>query len=329
MSESQPDAMHTDLLFAGTVFCDVVFSGVPVPSAGTEVFADAFSVTPGGVANRAVAAARLGSKTVLLSQLGDDVLGTHIRSLLQDEPNLDVSHVDVVPGHQSPVTVSLTGAHDRSFITYEESIPGREFPADLGSVGATHVGIAGDIPSWVADLRSHGTVIVGGVGWDSTGEWSPRVLHRLAGVDVFVPNDVEAMKYTRTHDAVSAARALGDYVELAVVTRGPDGVVAYDSGTGELTEVPAVRVDAVDPTGAGDVFVASFMAALDHDWPLEQKLRFAGLCASLSVMSLGGAASAPRPAALASFLAEEQPVGDWTCIEEWASADSRVDIKEK
>lgn len=307
------------LLFAGDVFCDVVFSGVPIPEAGTEVFADAFTVTPGGVANRAVASARLGVPTILLSQFGDDVLGTHIRSLLADEPNLDVSHTRVVEGHQSPVTVSLTGAHDRSFITYEEKIDELGLPAGLGPIQATHVGLSASLPDWVRTLRAAGTTVVGGVGWDSSGEWHSDVLDSLSDVDVFVPNDLEAMNYTRTDDATAAARALGERVELAVVTRGPRGAVAYDSGTGELTEVPAILVPAIDPTGAGDVFVATFMAVLDADWPMEQRLRFAGLCASLSVMSLGGAASAPRPDALVRYIDETSPAGDWSFVADWAA----------
>ena len=69
---------HLDLLFAGSVFCDLVFAGVPTPQPGAEVYAEAFKLTPGGVANRAVAGSRLGARTALLSQLGDDPLGLHI-----------------------------------------------------------------------------------------------------------------------------------------------------------------------------------------------------------------------------------------------------------
>ena len=73
------------------------------------------------------------------------------------------------------------------------------------------------------------------------------------------------------------------------------GSVACERSTGRLTGCP-VNVAAVDPTGAGDVFVASFMATGVLDWPIEQRLRLAGLAASLSVRTLGGAASAPIPA---------------------------------
>jgi sugar/nucleoside kinase (ribokinase family) len=306
-----------DLLFAGDVYCDLVFPGVPAPEIGGEVFADGFVVTPGGVANRAVAAARAGAHTRLLSRLGDDPLGRHVHALLDAEPELDTSWLACIPGHQSPVTVSLAGAGDRSFITYLEQRGHLELPPDHGAIGATHVGVAHELPPWVADLRAGGTTIVGGVGWDATGRWSRAVLERLAGVDVFVANDVEATRYTRTEDAATAAKALGEHVPLAIVTCGARGVIAADAERGAVIEVPTVAVEVVDPTGAGDVFVATFMAARygSHpDWDLPTQLRFAGLAASVSVTGLGGAASAPRHSDLLAFLAREEPEGDWTFL---------------
>ncbi|WP_160148711.1 carbohydrate kinase family protein [Amycolatopsis alkalitolerans] len=303
-----------ELLFAGDIFCDVIFTGVDAPSAGTEVFADGFRISPGGVATRAVAAARAGARTKLVSRLGDDPLGAHVRAVLAAEPGLDTSLLERVPGYQSPVTVSLTGARDRSFITYQRRLGHLRLPGNLGPIGATHIGIARGIPPWVSRLRAAGTKIFGGVGWDETGAWSPEVLDRLAEIDVFVPNDVEAMRYTRTGDAVSAAKALAERVPLVVVTRGADGVVAVDSTSGTLIELPAVPVDVRDPTGAGDVFVATFMASARHEWDLRTRLRFATLSAAISVTGLGGATSAPRPQDLAAFVARHHPEGAWSFL---------------
>ncbi|MGU3408998.1 carbohydrate kinase family protein [Microbacterium sp. M1A1_1b] len=308
MTEVNP----TTLLFAGDVFCDLVFAGVTAPEQGAEVYADAFTVTPGGVANRAVAAARAGAPTTLLSRLGDDVLGAHVYRTLTAEPLLDTSLLEVVPGHQSSVSVALTGPEDRSFITYEEHLDALTVPEGLGPVAATHVGIAHPLPAWVAELRAAGTTVVGGVGWDHTGEWSGGVLDRLAEVDVFVPNHVEAMRYTRTDSALDAAKALAERVPLAVVTRGGDGVVAVDSAHGVVVEAPTIRVDVVDPTGAGDVFVAAFMAGTHHGWDLATRLRFATASAAYAVTGLGGAASAPRPEQLRAFLRRTAAPGDWS-----------------
>lgn len=310
---------HLDLIFAGSVFCDLVFAGVPMPEPGAEVYAESFKLTPGGVANRAVAGSRLGARTALLSQLGDDALGLHMFATLAAEPHLDLTWLRCTPGFQSPVTVSLTGSHEREFITYQEEADPLEWPIGRPSVGATHVSMQRNLPDWVARLREQGTVVYGGVGWDSSGMWSSEVLRRLDQIDVFVPNDLEAMRYTHTDNVYDSARELGRYVELAVVTRGARGVIAYERSTGQLTEVPSVNVTAKDPTGAGDVFVASFMASGVLDWPIEQRLQLAGIAAALSVRTLGGAASAPHPCDIAQFLTDESPPGDWSTIRSWAA----------
>ncbi len=173
-----PTAVLTpvDLLFAGTVFCDLVFAGVMLPEPGAEVYATDFTMSPGGVATRAVAGARLGSRTALLSQLGDDFIGQYLFGALSVEPNLDVGWLRRQPGFRSPVTVSLTGQHERQFITYQEPAGPLEWSCDRPPVAATHVSIEHDLPAWVGRLRGCGTTVYGGVGWDPTGLWSARNL---------------------------------------------------------------------------------------------------------------------------------------------------------
>ncbi|MFT4165301.1 MAG: PfkB family carbohydrate kinase [Microlunatus sp.] len=329
-SQLDAPAAGADLLFAGDIYCDLVFAGVEAPEVGAEVFASGFALSPGGVANRAVAAARAGASALLLSRLGDDPLGRELRVLLDAEPRLDTSWIEQVPGWQTPVSASLTSAHNRSFITYARDLAPLALPTELGStelgstesgpaglgpIGAVHVSVAEELPGWVAELRAAGTIVVGGVGWDSTGVWCPSVLDRLSQVDVFVPNDAEAMRYTRTNSAQEAAERLADHVPLAVVTRGRDGVIAVEKATGVVVDLPAVPVEVLDPTGAGDVFVATFMAARVHeDWDLATQLRFAGLNASLSVTGLGGAVSAPHRADLLAFVDRHKPTGDWSFL---------------
>ena len=97
----------------------------------------------------------------------------------------------------------------------------------------------------------------------------------------------------RTDSAVAALGTLSELVPVAVVTRGGDGAVAVDQTTGEFAEVPALAVDVLDATGAGDVFGASFVTASLAGWPLEERLRFAVLAAGLSVGHHGGALAAP------------------------------------
>jgi sugar/nucleoside kinase (ribokinase family) len=78
-----------------------------------------------------------------------------------------------------------------------------------------------------------------------------------------------------------------------VVTCGGDGAIAVDGTTGETATVAGLDIEVVDPTGAGDVFGASLVAATLSGWPLAERLRFANLAAALSARRLGGAPAAP------------------------------------
>jgi sugar/nucleoside kinase (ribokinase family) len=146
---------------------------------------------------------------------------------------------------------------------------------------------------WLAKAAANGTQIYADVGWDPTQEWSTDLLDQLSLCHAFLPNEREAMAYTRTDSAVAALGTLSELVPVAVVTRGGDGAVAADQITGEYAEVPALDIDLLDATGAGDVFGATFVAASLGGWPLQERLRFAVLAAGLSVGHHGGALAAP------------------------------------
>ncbi|WP_432489296.1 carbohydrate kinase family protein [Kineococcus sp. SYSU DK018] len=312
-------AVDVDVVFGGSIFCDLIMAGTPLPQPGEEVYAHSFAMVAGGTANRAVAAARLGMSTGVLAVLGTDVLGDHMYELLVREERLDLRWLQRAAA-QTPVTVAVTNEHDRGFITYEEAntqAPSH-WPGPLPQARVCHTGISSALPVWAADLRRAGTTVFGGVGWDETGQWSNAVLRHIEDIDVFVLNEVEALNYTRTDSVDDAAKLLTKHVQTVVITRGGAGVTAVDGGDGTWVHVPAVRVRAVDPTGAGDVFTAGLMSASVLGWDLHTRVAFAGLAATLSVRSLGGSSSAPRPDEIATYLTSERPEGDWSVVMDWA-----------
>ena len=312
----QPSRGAVDCLFFGDVFCDLVFTGVDLPQRGAEVFSSAFAVSPGGCANRAVAAARAGARSAVLAQVGDDALSRAVIELLGREPGLDLTWLRVVPGSTTSVTVALSTPAERSFITHLGDLTPAAAPGGLTRPGSLHVGLGKPVPEWVATLRAGGTEVVGGVGWDATEQWSRETLDRLSQVDIAVLNDTEATAYTRTRTAREALAELSHRVGLTVVTRGEAGAIALDARTGQFSEASAWPVNAVDPTGAGDVFVGTFMAARCRGWDLPTQLRFACACASLSTTGLGGAVSAPHIADLVAYIAANHPAGDWAFLDE-------------
>jgi len=301
VAERAADAA-VDVLLTGPVFFDLVFTGVgETPRPGTEVYADALSTSPGGVANLAVATARLGLSTMLATTLGDDVYGRWCWEFLADREGIDLGSSRLVPNWPTPVTVSIASGSDRSMITREVAAPvptgdllrgGIAARATFADLKAMARG-ARDGDAWWRPLTQGGTKIFADIGWDSSGRWDTGDLAPLADCFAFTPNESEAMAYTRTESAVAAARALADRVPLVVVTRGEAGAIAIDSASGEEVTVAAVSAVGRDATGAGDVFGASLLLGTLRDWPLEQRLSLAGLCAALAVEHPGGAVAAP------------------------------------
>ncbi|WP_105971899.1 carbohydrate kinase family protein [Streptomyces geranii] len=291
-----PDDPPWDVYLTGTVFLDIIFTGLDsAPVRGTESWARGMGSSPGGVANMATALARLGLKTSLAAAFGDDHYGEYCWDALEQGERIDLSTSRTVPGWHSPVTVSMAYEGERTMVSHGHEPPPEEPapecpPHARAAVASLTPGVRAP---WIAQAAHKGARIFADVGWDDTGRWDLAGLADLEHCEAFLPNADEAMRYTRTDCPRKAARALTDHVPLAVVTLGADGAYAVDGRTGETAEVPAIAVEALDPTGAGDVFVAGFVTGTLADWPLADRLAFAGLTAALSVQDFGGSLSAP------------------------------------
>ncbi|MCW2524734.1 MAG: carbohydrate kinase family protein [Frankiales bacterium] len=294
-----------DVIMQGTVFFDIVLTGLPaLPSNGTELLAEGMGSCPGGIANLAVAASRLGLRTGLAATFGDDVYGDFLWRTLSEQEGVDLSMSRRVANWHSPVTVSLAVHRDRAMVTHshESPVPSLELLSDPPSAAAGVVHLGGDIEPWVNAANAHGMLLFGDVGWDPTQQWSSVVLEQVRQLHAFLPNSAEAMAYTRTDDPRAALKSLADTVPVVIVTCGGQGSIGVDSITGEEEWVPSLPVNAVDATGAGDVFAASFVLSTLRGWPLRQRMCFAYLCAALSVQQVGVSLAAPGWGDLADWL---------------------------
>ncbi|MBK6887435.1 MAG: carbohydrate kinase family protein [Tetrasphaera sp.] len=294
------DGPEFDVFMCGVVFLDIIFTGMDrQPGPGTEELASGMASCPGGIANLAVAARRLGLRTALAAAFSEDDYGDFCWRTMEEGEHVDLTHSRRFADWHSPVTVSMSVDRDRSMVTHAHPapVPATELVGDPPPSRAVIVdlgdGDGGSLPDWVTRARTRGALVFADVGWDPTATWDPEVLDRLAGCDAFMPNAVEAMAYTRTETPQEALYALADRVPLVVVTNGPHGALAIDAGSGEEVSVPALRVDALDPTGAGDVFGAALLLGTLASWGLADRVNFASLCASLAIQQFGGSLAAP------------------------------------
>jgi sugar/nucleoside kinase (ribokinase family) len=296
VGEPGTTAQQFDLFLHGTVFLDIVFTGLrELPVRGTEQHVDGMGSCPGGIANLGIAASRLGLRTTLAAAFGDDVYGDFCWSTLAEQEGVDLTYSRRFAHWHSPVTVSMVVDRDRAMVTHMHPPP--VTPADLvPTIPEARIGFAhldAEPREWFATAAASGMKLFADTGWDPAERWSGSVLSQLTDFHGFLPNSVEAMAYTHTDDPHDAVHALADHVPVAVVTCGGQGALGIDAITGEEEWVPSLPVNAHDPTGAGDVFGAAFVLGTLQEWPLRQRLAFSNLCAALSVQYVGGSLAAP------------------------------------
>ncbi|HEX3782870.1 MAG TPA: carbohydrate kinase family protein [Pseudonocardiaceae bacterium] len=288
--------VEVDVFVSGLLFFDIVFTGFnQPPSPGTEVWTEGMGSGPGGIANFAVPLRRLGMRTALAAAFGPDVYGEYCWEVLADQEGVDLSRSRRFPGWHSPVTVSMAYQQDRAMVTHGHRPP--VSPDELigrpPTCRAAVVSLDSQRQNWLAAAHANSSLVFADVGWDPSEAWRADVLEQLRFCHAFTPNETEAMHYTRADDVRTALSRLADLVPVAVITQGGSGALAVDGTTGEFASVPGLFTNALDATGAGDVFGAGLIVATLAGWSLADRLRFANLTAALSVAHFGGALAAP------------------------------------
>jgi sugar/nucleoside kinase (ribokinase family) len=293
-----------DLLVLGDVNPDLVLHGGDVtPAFGqAERLVDEARLTVGGSgAILACGAARLGLRVAIVGVVGDDLFGAFMRERLV-ERGVDVSGLVVDPELPTGLTVVLSGDTDRAILTSLGTISAlRAQMIDrkvLTSARHVHVssfflqrGLVPDLPELFAEVHASGATTSLDPNWDPSEGWDGGLGDLLASVDVLMPNEMEATRLAHTSDLEIAIAVLRQHVTTVVVKAGDRGAVAVGSG-GRAT-APALRVAAVDTTGAGDSFDAGFLAATLGGESLERCLAIANACGALSTRATGGVDAQP------------------------------------
>ena len=114
----------------------------------------------------------------------------------------------------------------------------------------------------------------------------------FAQIDILVANAGEADALGA--DPAGLARRLR---QAFVVTRGSEGSTAYLADGGRI-DTPALAIDPVDTTGAGDTFVGVLAAGLDRRLALTAALREASAAAGLACLAQGAQSAVPDRAAI-------------------------------
>jgi ribokinase len=152
-----------------------------------------------------------------------------------------------------------------------------------------------------------GAVITADSGWQLTSRPLDEIAPILGRVDAFVPSEVELAAHIPGAGLADALRVLAARCRGAVAVKlGPKGALVWDRAADAGIEVAALKVHAVDPTGAGDGFCGGFLAGLVETSDPVAAARYGAVSASRIVTRLGadGALPADRPASRAALETE-------------------------
>ena len=274
----------------------------------------------GSATNVAVAAARHGRTSAVITRTGADPFGRYVHRALR-EFGVDDAFVTAVPELPTPVTFCEIFPPDDFpiwFYRYPKApdleIKPDEIPAAEVRTArlfwATVTGLcaepsrAAHFAAWQARAKAPLTVLdldYRPVFWPSREDAREQVQAALPHVTVAVGNLDEVEVAVGTRDARAAAAALLEAgVELAVVKQGPAGVYARTKDT--EVEVPPIRVEVVNGIGAGDGFGGALCHGLLAGWRLDRAIRFANAAGAIVTTRLECSSAMPTTEEVESFL---------------------------
>jgi ribokinase len=275
-----------------------------LPTTGETVLGKGYRMDYGGKgSNQAVGCARLGADVALVAKIGDDAFADMALELYRDE-GVDVTYLKRTS--EAPTGVGFIMVEEGSGRNCISIDPGANdlltaaevYQSDVALKSAAVVIAQLEIPVSAAEAalrlgREQGRITI-----LNPAPVRPLSSSLLRMVDVLTPNQVEAKILAgQSADAAlppeDAARELiRRGVRQVVMTLGEEGAMLVNESSSQY--FPAIRVKAVDTTGAGDAFNAGLATALANGLPLMDAVKFAVVTGGLSVTKEGVIASLPR-----------------------------------
>lgn len=292
------------IIIVGSLNMDFVVQMDTLPHPGQTVPGRGFQMIPGGKgANQACAVGKLGGEGHMVGRVGEDVFGETLKASLQ-AAGADVSRVLPTEGESSGVALIFVQKGGQNMIVVAPGSNGLLSPHDVaasalafqeGRILLLQLESPMETVAAAAALaRSRGMTTI--LDPAPARPLSPSL---LGDVDILTPNETEALVLLgRPAGSVSlqdapalAAKLLEMGPRTVILKLGDKGAWLADRETSRL--FPAIEVEAVDATAAGDVFNGALAVALAEGKGPADAIPFANRAAAISVTRLGAQASVP------------------------------------
>jgi sugar/nucleoside kinase (ribokinase family) len=286
-----------DVIVVGSYTVDLIFSGLTeLPELGKDILSTAFQMTPGEASISAISMHRLGIKVGWAADFGNDEFSRFALKFARDEGMDETLFVH----HDRPlrrITAAASYPSDRAFITYYDPDP--QIPAAMSALLKSTARVLFVPGLYSGSLLGPATRIIRSKkmtlvmdGNSSIGDTignskqSKAIRKAIKSVDIFLPNAREARRLTGEQELPLAIQFLGELCPLVVVKDGANGSWAFTDQ--RLIHIPAISVEPIDTTGAGDNFNAGFLYAWLDGQSIDNCLKWGNIVGGLSTTVLGG-----------------------------------------
>ena len=291
------------IVIFGSINVDLTVPVPRLPQPGETVLGGEYALLPGGKgANQALAALRAGAEVVLAGAVGADSFAGVALDLLRRE-GVDTRLVQVVQQPTGCATITVSN-HGENTIAVAPGANAKarsdQVPDDLLGANTTLVSQM-EVPPKETALLIRRLRARGGRSVLNLAPALPIDAGLVGEIDILVANEGEAAA-----TGLDPRRLAYRLRQGLVVTRGAAGATAI-LHNGITIEVPALKIEPVDTTGAGDTFVGVLAAALDLGSTLEFALRRASAAAGLACMARGAQTAMPNAMAITAAVDRLSP----------------------
>ncbi|SFO57152.1 ribokinase [Mesorhizobium sp. NFR06] len=296
--------MHVHVV--GNACVDTTFRLSRFPGVGETLNATAYADGLGGKgANQAVAAARTGAAVTLWTAVGKDPAGAWIRSQLYMEmSDVQVNEFDLA-SDRSTIVIDASGenfivsgvACSEAFDPISQTALARRItPGDILVCQGNLRGSATNACLRAAQQSGARTIL-------NASPFDEAALPDFRLADILVVNKSEAKALTGREDMAAAAGELAAKgAGTVVITLGGEGCLTLGPGQAGSVRLPAPRVEALDTSGAGDVFCGCLVGGISMGMSVTSSLKFALEAAAISVTRPGTLLSCPSASEMTALV---------------------------
>lgn len=306
---------NKEIIVVGSINMDLVIKTKKMPKPGETVIGESFYRAPGGKgANQAVAISKLGGQSYFIGKVGSDPFGEELtNNLVREKVNRQYLYRDeTTPTGTALIIVDENG--ENSIVV----APGANMKLEKKDIDKSR-----EVFSKTKILLTQLEIPIETVKYslelaknlDILSILNPAPARNLTQeilslVDVITPNESELRALTEVdlnskEEIIQSAKSLLDYgIKAVIVTLGAKGALCIERDS--VFQVPAIKVNAVDTTAAGDAFNGALALKLAEGVPLKEAVSYANIVAGITVTRKGAQPSIPTREEVEDYISKER-----------------------